>query len=85
MLKNNSLNVVENPRPHIMLMKSPVKSSATKIIYALDLLHVMLSRNVLAGFMRVGGGVVSDMGRRAAVGGLNFSLRHIQLSRVFSN
>ena len=84
MFENNSLNAVKNPRPHIILMKSPVKSSATKIIYALDLLHVMLSRNVLAGFMRVGEGVVSDMGRRAAVGGLSFSLRHIQLSSVFS-
>ena len=38
--KYNSLhrsNTVENPHPHIMLIKSPVKSSATKIIYALDL------------------------------------------------
>ena len=35
-----------------MLIKSPVKTSATKIIYALDLLHVMLSRIILAVFMR---------------------------------
>ena len=53
--KYNSLhrsNTVENPHPHIALIQSPVKSSATKIIYAVDLIHVMLSRSVLAVFMK---------------------------------
>ena len=46
------LNTVENPRPHIVLIHSPVKSSATKIIYAVDVIHVMLSRSILAVFMK---------------------------------
>ena len=54
--KYNSLhrsNVVENPLSHITLIKSPVKPSINKIIYASDLLHVMLSRIVLAAFYEV--------------------------------
>ena len=47
------LNTVENPRPHIVLNQSPVKSSATKIIYTVDLIHVMLSRSILAVFYEV--------------------------------
>ena len=45
-------NTVENPSPHIVLIQSPVKSSITKIIYAVDLIHVMLSRSILAVFIK---------------------------------
>ena len=44
---------IENPSPHIALIQSPVKSSTTKIIYAVDLIHMMLSRNILAVFYEV--------------------------------
>ena len=40
------LNTVENPSTHIALIQSPVKSSANKIIYAVGLIHVMLSRSI---------------------------------------
>ena len=43
-------NTVENLSPYIVLTQSPVKSSATKIIYAVDLIHMMLSRSILAVF-----------------------------------
>ena len=54
--KYNSLlrsNTVENLRPHIVHIQSPVKSNATKIIYAVGLIQMMLSRSVLAVFYEV--------------------------------
>ena len=47
------LNTVENTRPYIALIQSPVKSSTTRIIYAVDLIHVMLNRSILAVFYEV--------------------------------
>ena len=47
------LNTVENPHPHIVFIQSSVKPSTTKIIYAVDLIHVKFIRNILTVFYEV--------------------------------
>ena len=44
-------NAVENPRPQVILIIFPVKISATKIMYAVGLLHAT-TRDAQQNFMR---------------------------------